>query len=337
MTAQYRSFTLIAATVAALGLVGAASPAHSVQLTIGIPGLPPSFLAVRSYVALDRGLYARYAGKAARISIAPFSTGLAAAQAVENGQVALAWVPTPVALAEMARGEPLVAIEGMDRSDWEIGSTDPSITTCSALKGKTIGIDAVGDGRYDALVAMLASCGLTAADVQTMSLPGSAGVNAQISGQLTLEVEHWDEAQQVGALGKPVTAVVRLGDVDPSAHFAMLVTTKSELASSRPLLVKLLEGDIAATRWLYARGNRTQAARIALVTGESRSVVAAAIAHYVSANWWDLGSSGLAADAITDAIASERQVGVVPAAGSGLTPAAVADTTVWQSAQSAVG
>jgi ABC-type nitrate/sulfonate/bicarbonate transport system substrate-binding protein len=337
MRAHVRSFTLIAVTVAALGLGGSASPAHTVVLTIGVPGIPPSFLAVRAYVALDRGLYARYTGKSARVSIDPLPDGAAAAQAVESGQVALAWVPTPVVLTEIARGEPLVAIEGMDRSDWEIGSTDPAITTCSELDGKTIGIDGIGDGRYDALVAMLASCGLNPADVQTMSLPGSAGVNAQISGQLTLDVEHWDEAAQVDALGKHVTAVVRIGDVDPNGHFAMLVTTKNELAANRALLVKLLEGDIAATRWLYAGGNHAAATRIAQISGESRGVVAAAISHYVSENWWDLGSSGLTAQAITDTLTSELQSGVVPAQAGALTPATIADTSVWQAAQRGVG
>jgi ABC-type nitrate/sulfonate/bicarbonate transport system substrate-binding protein len=337
MRAELRGFTLVAVTVAALGLGGGASPAHTVALAIGVPGIPPSFLALPSYVAIERGFYARYAGKNAQISIDPFPTGSAEVQAVENGQLALAWVPTPVALAEMARGEPLVAIEGMDRSDWEIGSTDPTITTCGQLKGRTIGIDAVGDGRYDALVAMLASCGLAPTDVRLMGLPGSAGVNAQISGQLTLEVEHWDEAQQVSALGKRVTAVVRLGDINPSAHFAMLVTTKSELAANRQLLIGLLEGDIAATRWLYARANVAAAAKIAQITGDSHAVAAAAIAHYVSANWWDLGSSGLASQSLTDTIAGELQVGVVPAQGNGLTPAVVADETLWQSAQRAVG
>jgi len=303
---------------------------------IGVPGVPPEFLAVRSYVALDRGLYAKYAGGDATVSLEPFDTDQAEMQAVESGQVALAWVPTPAALAEIARGEPLVAIEGMDTPDWEIGSTDPSITSCGELKGQTIGIDSVGGARYDALVAMLAACGLSIHDVNTVTFPGDAGMNAQIAGQLTLDVEHYDEATQVEAMGKGVTIVERLADVDPDEHFEMLVTTEDALAAHRALYVKVLEGDIAATRWLDTSSHLTAAAGIGQITGETPAVVAAAISHYVGAGWWNVGTAGLSPARIAGTNALDVKLGLIPSGSRALSFANVTDTSLWQAARRAL-
>lgn len=335
--------TIRAVTVALLATAvfgagtGAAAPASEPALVIGMPGVPPVFLGVREYVALDRGLYAKYVGRGARVSLEPFTTDLGVIQAVQSGQIALAWAPTPEVLAEIARGEPLVAIEGMDSPDWEIGSTDASITTCAQLKGQTIGVDAVGGARYDALIAMLAACGLSIQDVNVIAFPGDAGMNAQISGQLSLYVEHYDEAAQVQAMGKPLTVVERLSDVDPDQHFDMLVTTEDELARHRPLLVRVIEADIAATRWLYQPSNLAIATGIAQITGESASVVSHSISHYVAADWWNIGTSGLSPDRVASTIALELKLGVIAAGGRPLTYANVANTTLWNSAARALG
>jgi ABC-type nitrate/sulfonate/bicarbonate transport system substrate-binding protein len=140
---------------------------------IGVPGIPPVFLAVRPYIAWSRGLYKKYLADAADIRIQDFTTGADALRAVQDGQIDLAWAPA--VMAAMAGGANLVAIEGMDTTDWQIASTDPSISTCRQLRGQAIGIDSAGGARYEALVDMLSMCGLSINDVRTMDLPGAAG------------------------------------------------------------------------------------------------------------------------------------------------------------------
>jgi ABC-type nitrate/sulfonate/bicarbonate transport system substrate-binding protein len=326
----------LSATIAFVAGTTAAAAPDNPTLVIGVPGLPPDFLAVRSYVALDRGLYARYVGHTTQVSLQPFASDGAEIEALENGQIPLAWASTPEVLAEAARGEPLVAIEGMDVPDWEIGSTDPTITTCSQLSGQTIGVDEVGGSRYDALVAMLATCGLTIQNVKTVEFPGEAGMNAQIAGEVSLNVEHYDEAAQVGAMGKSVTVVERLADADPNEHFEMLVTTKAELASHRALFVKLLEGDIAATRWLAKPANLAAATAIGQITGETAAVVGASISHDVATGWWNVGTPGLSPQRIGGTLALYLKLGVIPPTGKKLTWSDVADPSVWRSAERAL-
>ena len=217
----------------------------------------------------------------------------------------------------MAKGAPLVGIEGMNSTDWELDSTDPAISSCAALKGRMIGVDSIGGARYDALVVMLSKCNLTINDVKTVDLPGSTGMDALVAGQLTLNVDHLDETRQVQALtGKPLTVVLKLSDVDPYQHFELLVTTKDKLAANRALFVKVLEGDIAAANWLADPKNLGAGATIAQITGDSASVARDALATYVRAKWWNASESGLTVQRITRTIGLGLRLGIIPPAGN---------------------
>jgi NitT/TauT family transport system substrate-binding protein len=317
-----------------LVLLAPSAAARSPRLiVIGVPGIPPAFLGVRTYVAFDEHLYARFLGGGAAAGIQDFTTDEAAIQALQSGQIDLAWVSTPVALAAMAKGAPLVGIEGMRSTDWELDSIDPAISSCAALKGRTIGVDEDGGARVDALAVMLSKCNLTTNEVKTVDLPGSTGMAALVAGQLTLNVDHLDEARQIQALtGKAVTVVLKLSDVDAYQHFELLVTTRDELAANRALLVKLLEGDIAAANWLDDPKNLSAGAKIAQITGDSPSVARDALATYIRAKWWNASDSGLTVQRITRTIGFGVRLGIIPAAGDSLSWSSVADTSLWQDA-----
>ena len=301
-------------------------------IVIGVPGIPPAFLGVRTYVASDRHMYAKFLGGAAMAGIQDFTTDAAAIQALQSGQIDLAWVSTPVALAAMAKGAPLVGIEGMSSTDWELDSTDPAISSCAALKGRTIGVDGAGGARYDALVVMLSKCNLTINDVKTVDLPASTGTGALVAGQLVLNVDHLDEARQIQALGKALTVVLKLSDVDPYQQFELLVTTKDKLAANRTLFVKVLEGDITAASWLADTKNLAAGARIAQITGDSPSVARDALTTYVRARWWNASESGFTVQRITRTIGLGLRLGIIPPAGASLSWQTVVDTSLWQAA-----
>jgi NitT/TauT family transport system substrate-binding protein len=300
------------------------------SITLGLPGIPPVFLGVRPYIASQKGFYSKYG---VNVTLKTFTTGTDAMRAVINGQIDAAWAPTPTVLAAIAGGSPLVGVEGMDVVDWEIGSIDPSIKACSDLKGQTIGVDTVGGARYNALVAMLSKCKLTINDVKTVNFPGAAGMNAQIAGQLKVNVDHVDEVSQVEASGKQVTIVAKLQDVDPYQHYDMLVTTKANVKAHYYDFVHLIEGDIYATKWML--GNQGQAAQIATVTGDNVDVAKSALQHYLSINWWPYKTSGLTQQRITRTIGLNVKLGVIPA-NADLTWKAVVDTRMWKQANAAL-
>jgi NitT/TauT family transport system substrate-binding protein len=320
----------------ATAAAGTAAPASTRSardagaITLGLPGIPPVFLGVRPYVASQKGFYSKYG---VNVALKTFTTGTDAMRAVINGQIDAAWAPTPTVLAAIAGGSPLVGIEGMDVVDWEIGSTDPGVKTCSDLKGQTIGVDTVGGARYNALVGMLSKCGLSINDVKTVNFPGAAGMNAQIAGQLKVNVDHVDEVAQIETAGKQVMIVSKLTDVDPYQHYDMLVTTKANVKTHYFDFVHLLEGDITATKWML--GNMGQAAQIATITGDNADVAKAALQHYLSINWWPYKTSGLTVQRITRTIGLNVKLGVIPASAD-LTWKGVVDTRMWKQANAAL-
>jgi len=178
---------------------------------------------------------------------------------------------------------------------------------------------------------MLSKCDLTNNDVKTVDLPASTGMGALVAGQLTLNVDHFDEARQVQALtGKAVTVVLKLSEVDPYQHFEVLVTTRDKLAGERARFVKVLEGDIAAANWLEDPKNLDAAAKIAQITGDSPSVARDALATYARAKWW--GDAGLTVQRITRTIGLGLRLGLVPPAGNSLSWRTVVDTSLRRDA-----
>src|SRR5262245_9779235 len=332
------------AAAALVLLVGAGSSAAepksqraSYEMVLGVPGIPAVFLGVRPYIAWNRGFYEKFLGKTADIRIQDFTTGTDAMRAVQNGQIDLAWAPTPTVMAAMASGANLVAIEGMDTIDWRIGSIDPSINSCQSLKGQTIGVDTVGGARYNALIGMLSKCGLGINDVKTVNFPGAAGMNAQIAGQLQVNVDHIDEVQQIEAAGRKVTIPVKLTDVDPYQHYDMLVTTKDKLAQNRALYVDVIKGDIAATSWMYDPKNLDAASKTAQITGDSPSVAKSALAHYLAVKWWNVNTSGLTVQRITRTLGQYVKLGVIPQSGNALVYTTMTDTSLWKDAWNLLG
>ena len=318
-----------AASTAAPERIAGSQAAHSSNLTLGLPGIPPVFLAVRPYVAQNDGFYTKYH---ANVTLKGFVTGTDALRAVNAGQIDAAWAPTPTALALISKGAPLVGIEGMYVVDWRVGTIDPAFKTCSSLKGQTIGVDTVGGARYAALQAMLTHCHLTIQDVHTVNFPGAASMQAMIAGQLKISVLHIDEEAQIETVGhRLVYEEVKLTDVDPNQHYDMLVTTRDEVKSHYYDFIHLLAGDIAATRYMYKPQNLSNVAQIATVTGDTVDVSKLALKRYIKMQWWPLDRSGLGYSRITRTIGLNVKLGnIAPSAAPKWKE--VVDARMWRTA-----
>ena len=70
------------------------------------------------------------------VQIKDFTTGTDAMRAVQAGQIdARVGADADRAWRAIAKGTSLVGIEGMDMVDWQVGSIDPSISTCCRPEG----------------------------------------------------------------------------------------------------------------------------------------------------------------------------------------------------------
>jgi NitT/TauT family transport system substrate-binding protein len=332
---------VVLAAVAALGVSAATATAapqaraatKDNTIVLGYPGIPPIFMAVRAYVADRMGYYKKYG---VNVVLKGFTTGTDAVRAVQAGQIDAAWSPTPFALTLISKGTPLVAIEGMDKVDWVIGSNSSSVKTCADLKGQNIGVDSIGGARYQALQAMLTKCNLTIQDVHPVVFPGNTAIQALLAGQLHVSVLHLDDLAQASAKGgTPVRTIISIAQTDPFQSYDLLVTTRSDLAAKRSLFVDLLKADIQATRYMYKPSALNKVADIATVTGEDIDVTKSALRQYLALHWWPLNKSGLGIASITRTIYENVKLGNI-SAGNPPTWKDVVDTSLWNQAYKAV-
>jgi len=323
---------LLSATTAGSAATGRQAAQRDAALTIGYPGIPPIFMAVRLYTAQSMGYYKHYG---VNVTLKGFATGTDAVRAVLAGQIDAAWSPTPFALTLIAKGNPLVAIEGMDKVDWLIGSNSSSIKTCSDLKGQNIGVDSIGGARYQALQAMLTKCKLTIQDVHPVVLPGNAAIQALLAGQIKASVLHLDDMALAQSQGATINKVVTIAQTDPYQHYDLLVTTRANLAAKRTAFMHMLEADIATTRYMYNPKALDKVAQIATVTGEDPAVTKTALQQFLALKWWPLDRSGLGIAGITRTIYENVKLGNIPV-GSVPKWKDVVDSSVWKQAFAAV-
>src|SRR5436305_6295912 len=323
--------------VAALGVsataASAAPKAHKLTtITLGVPGIPPVFLGVMPYTALEQGYYKKYG---LDVQIKGFTSGTDAVKAVQAGQIDLAWSPTPFAMTLISKGTPLVGIEGMDKVDWLLGSNSSSIQTCSDLKGQNIGVDSIGGARYQALQAMLTKCGLTIQDVKPVVFPGATAVQAMIAGQLHASVLHLDDMAEAASQGSTIKKVVTIAQSDPFQHYDMLVGLRDHLAAQRSAIIAFLKADIQTVRYMNNPKALNRVASIGMVVGHNLDVTKTALKEYLALHWWPLNKSGLGVAPITRTVYEQVKLGNI---SNGNPPKwkDIADTSYWKAAYKAL-
>src|SRR5205085_5874548 len=160
------------------------------QLTIAMPGVPPVFGSVVTYVAREQGFFKK---RGVEVEVRAFDSGAAAAQAVVAGSIDASLSPTPVVVRMISNaGVDLVALYGMEHPDWLLGTTDSRAAKCQDVNGQAVGVDSVGGARSAALEQLIRPCGLKLDNVKLVSLSTNVGA-AMIAGQLKYGVLHLDD------------------------------------------------------------------------------------------------------------------------------------------------
>jgi NitT/TauT family transport system substrate-binding protein len=328
---------VVLAAVAALGVSAtAATAAPKAQklttITLGVPGIPPVFLGVMPYTALEQGYYKHFG---LDVQIKGFTSGTDAVKAVQAGQIDLAWSPTPFAMTLISKGVPLVGVEGMDKVDWVLGASGGGISTCSDLKGQNIGVDSIGGARYQALQAMLTKCKLTIQDVKPIVFPGAAALQALLAGQIHASVLHLDDLAEADAQGANVKKIVTIAQTDPFQHYDMLVGLRDNLAAKRSAIIAFLKADIQTIRYMNNPKALNRVASIGMIVGHNLDVTKTALKEYLALHWWPLNRSGLGVAPITRTVYEQVQLKNI-SNGNPPTWKQITDTSYWKAAYKAV-
>ncbi len=291
---RYR-FSMVVAVVALASFMvgcGGAQPTSpggggDRAVSFGLPGIPPIFLNTVAQVGKDKGFFAK---RNVDVTLRPLATGADVGRAVQSGELSGGIIGTPGVAALRAAGGSVVGVMGFPVPTYLLASTDPAVSDCASVKGKTVAVDAVGAPKALALSSMLASCGLGKNDVSTINVGGPPTVDALVNGQVTLAVLHPDELATVRAnAGKEVKQVMTLAEVDPLAHYTTLVTLKKELddPASREKWVAVVAALHEAIIYMGDPANSGEVAGIAAkMTGRTPAISEEALKGFLAVGVW---------------------------------------------------
>ncbi|MFL5374512.1 MAG: ABC transporter substrate-binding protein [Myxococcales bacterium] len=312
-----------------------AGPAFAEKLTLAMPGVPPVFGSVVTYVAKEEGFFKKHG---VDVEVRNFDSGAAAAQAVVAGSIDASLSPTPVIVRMISNaGVDLVSFYGMPHPDWLLGSTDPALSKCQDLKGQGVGVDSIGGARAVALEQLIRPCGIKVDDLKLVALSTNVGA-AMVAGQLKFGVLHLDDVPVLeDQLGKKLTVVQSFRDVNQLSHYLVMVALRDKLKARRESYVKLVAALIDATRFTLDAKNLDRVAQIASITGRSPKIAKETLPRFARIELWPVGNDGLAKENLDAVVATEKELGGIK---PGKTPVAydkLVDRTVWKDASALAG
>jgi len=312
-----------------------AGPAFAEKLTVAMPGVPPVFGSVVTYVAKEEGFFKKHG---VDVEVRNFDSGAAAAQAVVAGSIDASLSPTPVIVRMISNaGVDLVSFYGMPHPDWLLGSTDPALSKCQDLKGQAVGVDSIGGARAVALEQLIRPCGLKVDDLKLVPLSTNVGA-AMVAGQLKFGVLHLDDVPVLEEqLGKKLVVVQTFRDVNQLSHYLVMVALRDKLKEKRASYVKLVAALIDATRFTLDKNNLDRVAQIASVTGRTPKTAKETLPQFARIELWPVGNDGLAKENLDAVVATEKELGGIK---PGKTPVAyekLVDRTVWKDASALTG
>ena len=300
------------------------------RVVIGLPGIPPVFIAVQAYVAQDQKLFDKYGVK---VDLRPFDSGAAAARAVVAGDIALSVSPTPLLMTMISNANvDLVSIYGYPKPDWQLGSMDSNKTKCEDVKGQPVGVDSIGGARSIALNQMLRKCNLTAADTQQIALSSNVG-SAMVGGQIPFGVLHIDDVPVIEREAKKkVGILVDINEVTPVNHYLVLATTRDRAQKQKDSLVKVIAGLIEAERFMRNPANADKVAQAAAPTGRTAADAKAALTEYTKIGFWPKDDFGLSQQQFDAVLNVQKRVGGIKEGSAPLTFERFVNQSLWEEA-----
>ena len=287
---------------------------ESPKMVIGMPGNPPIYSATIFYIAEKQGFFTKHG---ATVELKPFSTSADIGRALTSNQIAGGFMGTTTAISLAGSGSPVVSIFGLEHPDYVIATTDPAVTDCMSLKGKSVAVDAPGAPLDLALQAMLESCGLTESDVTAHPIGGTTQASALVSGAVKTAVAHIDTVANVEAQGVKVRSVLSNAATQPLAHYDALLTTKSQLQdpAARAGWVAVTAALHDAAVYMNDPQNADAVAQVAAddVTKEPLAVTKIALPEFLKINYWPTDGNGLPQASIEFTIQQQVKAGNVPA------------------------
>ncbi|HSZ38969.1 MAG TPA: ABC transporter substrate-binding protein [Trebonia sp.] len=293
-----------------------ASTAATTTITIGLPNSSPSFANSDVAVAQAEGFFKQ---EGLVVNVDDLSSGVPVVQGVVGGSLDIGASSIEPVVNAAAAGAPIQIIGSYaDKLTVQL-VTGKDITSAAGLRGKRLGIQAVGAFREVMTRMVLENAGLTPGDVTYVPGSSSAYISELLAGEIQSGV--LQEEQTLKALGKDSSlhVLVNFAQEFPDYFYGTYVVSKSWLASNEVTAGKFLAAITLAHRFMYSN----EAATVAIVaknTGYKAATIKKAYQALLTQERAFPVNSGLSVTRIADTIATMQRyktlTGTAPAASS---------------------
>jgi NitT/TauT family transport system substrate-binding protein len=314
-------------------LVAGAAPAaaQGKKMVIAAPGIPPVFASTILYVADKEGLFKKYG---ANVEVRPFDTGTAASRAVIAGDIEMSLSPSALLINQISNtGAPVVAVYGLLNTDFLLGTTDTTKTSCKDVVGQGVGVDAIGGARSIALRTMLSNAcpGVTIDKVQQVALSSNVAM-AMIAGRLKYGVLHLDDVSTIELQGKKVNQLLTVTKANPNGHYLVFMVRQDKLKQDRDAYVRLVAGLHDAAQFIHDPRNWDKVADDASPTGHAKDVSKATIKPLLDIDYWPMDDNGLDRKRMENMIGIMKKTGGIKPGKEAVTYDRLVDNSVWNDA-----
>ena len=280
-----------------------ASAAAATTITIGLPNSTPSFANSDVAVAQAEGFFKQVG---LTVNVDNLSSGVPVVQGVVGGSLQIGASSIEPVVNAAAGGASLQVIGSYADKLTVNLVTDSTITSPAQLRGKRVGIQAVGAFREIMTRMVLENAGLTSSDVTYVPSSSSAYISELLAGEIQSGV--LQEEQTLKALKKDTSLHVLLNfeTAFPNYFYGAYVVNSSWLSANEVTAGKFLAAITLAHRFMYDH----EAAAVAIIaksTGYTTATITKAYQVLLTQEQAIPVNSGLSATRLADTIATMKQ------------------------------
>jgi len=273
------------------------------SITIGLPNSSPSFANSDVAVAQAEGYFRK---EGLSVTVDNLSSGVPVVQGVVGGSLDIGASSIEPVVNAASQGAAIQIIGSYANKLTVDLVTQKSITTAAQLRGKRLGIQAVGAFREVMTRIVIEGAGLTTSDVTYVPSSSSAYISELLAGEIQSGVLQEEQALKALKKDSSLHVIVNYDKAFPNYFYGTYVVNKSWLAANQATAEKFLTAITLAHRFMYSN----EAATVAIVaknTGYTTATIKKAYQVLLTQEGVFPQNSGLSAARINDTIATMKQ------------------------------
>lgn len=303
----------IAGALAALVILGGIASTADAQgrrkVVFGVPVTPPNVVHTPPYVARESGFFQELG---LDVELVTFEGGTQTLRGSVAGGLDITGTSADPAIIAAAKGAGTRAVGTYSHRLSQSMLVQKDIKSCPDLKGRKIGIQEVGAFSEVLSRAVMAGCGLTAKDVQYISVSTKGRVPGLLTGQIDTAIVHVDQAITAMKKKPDLNILVNLWEPLPKWLYAVYIAPEKQIKENRQLYVDLMTALVKANRFIYQ--NRDQTIPIAVkYTQADPDVVAKTYDILAQGGAWPV-NEGLPREMVEWTINRQVEIGSIKAA-----------------------